>query len=182
MVDTGAVHDIKFKRGLRKAAVTDVDKVKVDVQHFVLSPRLWKAFPGNGALNWHQVDFKKSQRKKVPPQRGVYCFIVTPSTKPTLPPIGFPTYVGETGDTSTQNLRMRFGQYLREAVSNGRGTVMYMLNKWNGHLRFYYAVVTDKRRSLRKIESHLNDAIAPPYSQQDFSATLRRKVRVLRST
>lgn len=176
------VHDLQFKRPRENAFVRDVGGLKADIQNFMLSPTLWSAFPGCGPLVWAEVAFEKKHRKHIPKKRGVYCFMVTPMAKPTLPLAIFPIYIGETGNKSDQNLRARFGQYLREAEVMKRPHVFYALNKWRGHIRFSYAVVPDRRRSLTKIEAYLNTALVPPYSHEDFVATFRPKVGVLRKT
>ena len=156
--------------------------MKAEVHELMLSPALWEAFPGCGSLTWLGVAFEGNQKKNVPDQRGLYCFVIAPTTKPSLPFASYPIYIGETGDKSKANLRTRFGQYLREAEVQKRPHIFYALNKWRGHLRFCYAIVSDKRRSLTKIEADLNTALVPPFSHEDFVASFRPKVGVLRKT
>jgi hypothetical protein len=57
-----------------------------------------------------------------------------------------------------------------------------MLNKWKGLLFFYFAPVDPAIASLLDVEAKLNDAMIPPYSQQDFSADIRKKKNILEAT
>jgi len=176
------MHDIKFKRRKERPDVREIGELKAEEHTFVVSPALWEAFPGCGQLTWLRVAFEKKEKKNVPDDRGVYCFVITPNAKPTLPLAMYPIYIGETGNKSKANLRTRFGQYLREAEIKKRPHVFYALNKWRGHLSFYYAVVSNPNRSLTRIEASLNTALVPPFSHEDYVATFRPKVGVLRKT
>jgi len=62
---------------------------------------------------------------------------------------------------------------LSEQVRNKRPLIHYLLNNWKGALYFQYAQVRDKRVSLAVLERALNDALLPPYNQNDFTAEVR---------
>lgn len=160
--------------------VAEVDGLKQDAVTFVLSSKLWRKYSGPSmVLQWDSVPFAKRHRAKVPRKRGVYCFALRPPIK-NAPPVLFPLYIGETGNTSGGTLRGRFGQYFPEQTKVKRGHVSYALTKWKKSIHFYFAVVS--KGDLKKVEAILNGAYIPPFTHEDFYAPLRKVVSAWRHT
>jgi len=71
-------------------------------------------------------------------------------------------------------LRDRFSQYLSDKKRGDlsrRLHVVEMLDKWDGYLWFYYAVI-HKRKDIKKVENALLAAYLPP-SNHKFPASVR---------
>lgn len=145
-------------------------------QNFFLIPKQLGGFSSRTSLDWQKVKFDASNRAAVPEGRGIYAFVVEHNDSE-LPPHGYVMYVGISGDRSEHNLRKRYGDYLREKKIQKRVRVHYMLNNWSGCLFFHYAVVSDKRVNLHKLEKGVSDALMPPFSTNDFSAKVRQSRR-----
>lgn len=151
-----------------------VNKLKVFEKTFTLSPQQLRKFATTAKLDWKKVKFTPGNNRFIPPDRGIYAFVVEHNLSQ-LPPHGYVMYVGITGDTgSRHNLRRRYGNYLRDKRINKRAGVHYMLTNWASSLYFHYAVVSDKRYSLSRLETEMTDALIPPYNRQDFSAEIRK--------
>lgn len=157
------------------------DQLKIHARTFVLYPDLWKRWDHSPPLTWSSVSFDATAQQCIPEARGLYVFIAVPKTPSTLPPLGFPLYVGETGDESDADLRGRFQQYLREVSGRGRLKFYRMAQKLQGHIVFAFAPVLDKAVSLKNLEAKLTDALVPPMGDQDYSAEMRAAQRALRS-
>jgi hypothetical protein len=157
----------------------DVDELKTFVVQICLHPPSWGAFNCIFNLKWNWIKFE-DDKSWVPATRGVYAFVVEPDLTDVFP-VAIPFYVGETGNMNSRTLRDRYSEYLtnKRRICERHG-IHYMLNKWCSHLYFYFAEVSDAKVSLKDIEASLNDALLPPYSVRDFSATVRPKVRALR--
>jgi hypothetical protein len=146
---------------------------------FNLSPKLLLGFSTGVALDWKKVKFISANQSLVPRRRGIYAFVVERNGS-SLPPHGYVMYVGISGDRSGYDLRKRYGDYLRYKRNLTRPVVHYMLNNWGPCLFFHYAVVSDKRVSLSRLEKSVSDALVPPFSTSDFSAKIRRGKKALR--
>jgi hypothetical protein len=140
---------------------------------FVLSPKMWKRWNTIPHLEWKEVEFNASASSALPRERGLYCFIVRPKLQSAGPQLGFPMYVGETGDTSKSHLRKRFGDYLQEKTKMKRTKFAVMFDQLDGCIYFAYAEVSDRSVSLRALETRLSDALQAPLSSDDYSAELR---------
>jgi hypothetical protein len=150
------------------------DQLKIHERAFVLYPTMWKRWDHSPTLTWSSVRFESGAKASVPASRGLYVFLAIPQTPSALPPaIGFPLYVGETGDESGANLRSRFGQYLVEVTGTRRLKFYRMARKLEGHIFFAFAPVADPTISLKALETKLTDALVPPMGDQDFSAEMR---------
>jgi hypothetical protein len=136
-------------------------------------PERWQRFAKAHKLKWRSIKFASGNRWKVPDEPGIYCFVIRHSFR-SLPPAGYPLYAGVTGirDPSDRTLRKRFGEYVREKDDpNGRGTVKKFLTVFEGEVSFYFAPWHVKPKKLLDTEKLLNDALMPPYSSRDFTAT-----------
>lgn len=157
-----------------------IDELRKFKMTFVVSPKNWQNFSTPVPLNWVSVRFTSANRISVPTEKGVYAFVIGHHDTG-LPPHGYPMYVGQTGHDSNQTLRLRYGVYLsdQKSKSDKRPKVKELLTRWKDCLFFYYAPVTDRRYSLKKLEAALNDSLIPPCSTNDFSAGVRTAVRAL---
>jgi len=157
--------------------VREVVEARGNLFSFSLDSDRWRTYRKRVRLRWRSVRFTRGNRGLVPEARGVYTFIVHASHD-CLPPHGYPVYVGITGDgRSKETLTTRYAGYLREQKERDRYHIFFMLNKWKNNIFFCYATVRDKRYSLGKLETALNDALLPPFSRKDFSAEVRELIR-----
>lgn len=133
-------------------------------------PKRWLKFANDHALVWQTVPFRTGGAAAVPQHGGFYCFVVANKVVQ-LPLVLFPLYAGE-----TDNLRRRYGDYLREKESDaGRWHVRKFLKAFWGEVEFLYALMDTDLAERRRIELDLNDALMPPYSKRDFSAGVKKK-------
>jgi hypothetical protein len=135
----------------------------------VPKPARWADFSAKRKLDWKHIPFNKVNHAAVPEKPGFYCFVVgLPGTS--LPPIGYPLYVGKTERT----LRIRFGEYLKEEHSErGRVRVRKFIKAFQGELLFFYTDFHGTSAEVKEIETELHDALMPPYSDVGFSAEVR---------
>lgn len=128
---------------------------------FVLFPDLWDTFARRAPglrLQWREVPFKRSNKKKLPTTAGVYAFVIRRHVGD-HPQHVYLLYVG-----STDNLQRRFGDYLRERVAGeNREEVIWMLNTYAGRLSFTFSEVADA--SYGDLEEKLYTAIWPPINR-----------------
>lgn len=155
--------------------VQQVDTLESFAKTFVFCPRQWDQFAPPAPLKWRCLKFSRVNLNKVPPQSGVYAFVLRKRSS-FFPPHGYIMYVGMTGSDGGGTLRNRFSAYLSERKVLKRPKIHYMLNKWPGHIYFYYAEI-DQQHDIPAIEQQLCDAIIPPCNINDFSAEIRRVVR-----
>jgi hypothetical protein len=169
--------------------VYDLDRKLASLQKYqqrvVLHPRRWRSFKPATPLTWESVRFGSGSVQDVPQQRGIYTFVVhfQDYTKGpfALPTHGYILYGGITGARAQhRTLRDRFQEYLREKQRGKRVNIHRMLNTWPKDLFFYYAVV-GQSTDLGALELALNDAVIPPFVENDFSAAVRPLVKALRS-
>lgn len=130
-------------------------------QPFVLFPRLWDTFTKRAPglrLRWHEVPFIKASQARVPQTAGVYAFVIRRHVAD-HPNHVYLMYIG-----STDNLRRRFRDYLREKVSGeNREDVIWLLNTYAKSLWFTFSPVADD--SFAKLEEKLYTAIWPPINR-----------------
>jgi len=145
-------------------------------KEFILNPIQMRSFTNKCSLDWKKVEFNQANKSLIPQCRGVYAFVFEHNHS-NFPPHGYIMYIGETGQDSNHNLQKRYGDYLRDKQREKRAKLHYMLNNWEQCLYFHYASVKDKKINLKKLEQNLNDAFIPPFSTNDFSATIRKGKR-----
>lgn len=149
--------DWSEKRERRKEAIYYVRK-------FLLYPKKWeytdKHIPD---LKWTRVKFNKRNTKRIPDDKGLYCFIVVPPKPNNYWKIGYLFYVGRALST---NLRSRYKNYLNERDGKGIGRqkprvkVQEMLNEYDGYIYFFYAVINNKN-NIEKYEENILDTYWP---------------------
>ena len=134
-------------------------------------PKRWADFHAKHALTWTHFTFAAGSRAAIPTVPGLYCFFVglPPGS---LPPVGYPMYVGKTERT----LRLRFGEYLREQHDDlGRVRVRKFLNVFEGELYFSCTPFSGTPAQVKEIETDLHNALMPAYSDVGYSAEIRQK-------
>lgn len=160
--------------------IVDATKeLKAGTWSFFLDLKSWKAFRDTYGLTWHSVPFTPANKTKVPKVRGIYVFSVELGNH-NLPPHGYVMYAGVSGLKGKSHLYTRYGQYLNEHKRRkARPSVVLMLQNWKEGLTFSYAQITDRRVSLKKLETLFLNAVQPPINLMDFSAEITkvRKVR-----
>jgi hypothetical protein len=159
--------------------VQQVDQLAADRRRFYVSPTRWQSSRVTIPLAWSRVKFDAQNRAAIPKARGIYAFVVQHDNDH-FPPHGFIMYIGITGARSVErNLRLRYGDYLREKEKNKRPRVCYMLNKWESDLFFYFVPIPNRAINLDQLELDLNDSILPPIVIKDFTAEIRMLVKAL---
>ena len=160
--------------------VQEVDTLKSFAETFVLCPWQWDTFSPPTELRWRCLKFCPSNRSRVPSHSGIYAFVVRKQPS-AFPPHGYIMYVGMAGRDGGGSLQARYSNYFSEKRTLKRPKVHYMLNKWAGHLYFYYAPIKKTACDIHKLEQHLCDAIIPPCNINDFSARIRSLVGAFNS-
>ena len=150
----------------------------------ILSPeRLTAGDYSLDALNWDSIPYGESEIEQVPDnQRGIYAFVIHEANK-VHPPHGYILYIGIAGRNSNRPLRDRYRDYLNEKKVLKRARIARMIGTWHSVLHFYFAPVASTMSSedLERLETQLNDAFLPPFSEGDLSAetrTMRRAYRL----
>jgi len=132
-------------------------------------PGRWAAFALRTDLNWMSYPFEPGAIDTIPLSQGFYCFFVGPPPS-TLPPVGYPMYLGRTRRT----LRQRYREYLREQHEpTGRQHVRKFLNVFEGELTFMCTEFNGSYADLVATERSLLDAMMPAYSDSGYSAEVR---------
>lgn len=122
-------------------------------------------------LNWKSVPFCAASRASIPKFRGVYAFAVALNDRK-LPNNSHILYVGKAGDVASDNtLWRRYYDYMVTERKNDRPRIHEMLQQWQGHLVYHYAII-DESLGTAEIERTLLDILVPPYNRGDFSPEL----------
>jgi hypothetical protein len=134
------------------------------------------------ALTWQSVSYGKAELDLVPAdKRGIYAFAVC-RLNAILPPHGYILYIGIAGRDSDRPLRDRYQDYLNPKKVIKRARIARMIGTWHQVLRFFFAPVDDDVSSadLQLLETQLNTAFMPPFSEGDLEAETKRKRRAFR--
>ena len=123
-------------------------------------------------LVWTGVKFQDANVRKIPKSRGVYALVVQEGAGQ-LPPHGYVLYIGKAGD-GNHTLRKRYSDYCQDRKRPKRPGIFYLLNKWGDVLSFCFAQISDRKVPLTQVEHALNDAMLPPYVDNDFSGDVRQ--------
>ena len=132
-------------------------------------------------LEWSAIRFGKQDIEKVPnDKRGVYGFAIRVNSD-ILPPHGYILYIGIAGRNSDRPLRERYKEYLRPKQVIRRGGITRVMN-WRAVLQFIFAPVDDTVTTddLQELETQINTALIPPFSEQDMDADIRQQRRAWR--
>jgi hypothetical protein len=159
------------------------DEIAKFTVHVTLSPEKIKAngYPIHD-LDWRSIRYGDAEINQVPDdKRGVYAFAVCQHGD-ILPPHGYILYIGIAGRDSSRPLRARYRDYLNEKKVIKRARIARMIGTWHEVLRFFFAPVDDHLSSddLKRIETQLNTALMPPFSEGDMEADTKRKRRAFR--
>jgi hypothetical protein len=150
--------------------IDNVKDAKAHLHSILLWPAAWKKFTAPHSLKWHQSTFSARAKSSIPDQPGVYAFLIEPKFYPALR-VAVLMYIGKTD----RSLRMRFGEYLKEASDpTGRPAVSFILTAYAGHLTFYCAPVRSPRKPA-KVENGLLASFMPPLNKT-YPASVRRTV------
>ncbi len=140
-----------------------IDRLRDGRVVFTHSPEMWSECRLPTELNWLSVPFTAENRRCVPRDKfGVYAFMLEPDFSGP-PRSAYLLYIGKTG--SSRGFRRRYGDYLYDQRSEDRVVISRMLQRWNGHIKFYYAIVEDVNL-VDEIELALLDACIPPYNDR----------------
>lgn len=150
-------------------------KFKYYEQRFILHPGQMSGFVTPVRLNWQTIPFHKRNIPSVSNRAGVYAFSIRRNNQD-LPPHDYVLYIGQVGAkrSGARTIRARIREYFGERVRKKRPHIWEFLNKWKGVLFFHFAELDATTVNLEKIEAKLNDALVPPYSIRDFTATIRQ--------
>ena len=133
-------------------------------------------------LDWRAIQYGCADIEQVPDdRRGVYAFAVRVENA-VLPPHGYILYMGIAGRDSDRPLRERYREYLNTNKVKQRAGVARMIGDWHDVLQFMFAPVDDDlpAEDLKRLETQLNTALIPPYSEQDIDADVRTRRRAFR--
>src|ERR1035438_1992753 len=156
----------------------DQKEIAYYTQSFILHPKQLQGLQLPVSLAWQRIPFLSHNATSVTEKPGVYAFVIQHEAQG-LPPHGYIAYIGQTGaKRKDRTLRDRFKDYFGERKRPKRPRIYELLNKWEECLVFHFARIDPGVANLLDIEAKLNDAIMPPYSQQDFSAEIRMKKQI----
>ena len=144
--------------------------------HIILNPaRLLADDFAIPTLNWQAIKYGDAELDQVPnDKRGIYAFAVRIDSD-ILPPHGYILYIGIAGRNSDRSLRERYRDYLNQRKVLKRAGIARMIGTWHQVLQFVFAPVEDavSTEDLQLLETQLNTALIPPYSEQDIDAEVR---------
>ena len=125
------MYDIDFKKK---------GEYVLHIKKFFLFPKFWND-PIKLLIEptgWKKVKFTKSNRSKIPKDKGIYCFVLQPEI------VNFfeTTYLFYVGKTN-RTLWVRYKEYLDEQAGKGkpRNKVFEMLDQYADYLYFYYTTI-----------------------------------------
>lgn len=141
-------------------------------ESYILYPPFIKRANDLPQLQWNSIEFSMAYRNQLPRAKGVYAFAIEFNDS-RLPKSSHIAYVGKAGDINSNNtIWNRFYDYIRNQNIGDRPRISEMLRRWDGHLRYYYAIVP-AGFSTGDVEEYLIDILMPPYNRGDFSPELQ---------
>jgi hypothetical protein len=141
-------------------------------ERFVLYPPFLGKLKDLPDLHWTKIEFSPQNRALLPRKQGVYAFAVEFSDIK-IPFASHILYIGKAGDINSQNtLWRRYQDYVRTEKMHDRPRIYEMLERWKGHLKYYFAEV-DNHLSTAEIEQCLLDIFIPPFNRGDFSPEMK---------
>jgi len=136
-----------------------IESHKIEVMFY---PRSWEGAE-NLTLEWNIVNFPPTPRNLIPHRSGVYAFVVEPDLFSLVPANGL-FYIGK-----ATNLYQRIGAYISELSKDfersTRPHIWNMLNRWNGHFKYYYSI-TENVEVAEQVEEEMLKALRPPFNKQ----------------
>jgi hypothetical protein len=145
------------------------------VDRFILRPDSWCSFKTAIPLIWTRVKFDSAKATSVPDDaRGVYTFVAEPGIA-AHPACNYLLYVGM---VETSDFRTRFKSYLAEPnKKKPRVHVLYMIDRWQPYLWFYYAPLPDGVKA-KPVEDSLLEAFLPPVNR-NWPARIKDVMRLV---
>jgi hypothetical protein len=140
--------------------IAEVDEAKAHTQQFTLWPKRWKEYVRGRppAFSWVSHPFNAKSKKKIPEEKGLYTFVVSPNIAQHCC-----SYLMYVGVAAKQTLRKRFGQYLSDKRNpNARPQIVRLLNKYSDKNLFFCCVSLPTANNLKKLEEDLIEAFLPP--------------------
>lgn len=135
-------------------------------------PSAWAVAP-NVKQSWVRTEFPPAKRNTIPKEPGVYTFVVATDL------FDFPAASGLFYVGKATNLYDRIGAYIGEISKqfsrSRRPHVWNMINRWNGHLRYYYTTTIDVAVA-ESLETDMMNALLPPFNRQ-YDATMGPTLR-----
>lgn len=148
-----------------------------EVKFMILNPKLWIKYPNRIPLKWHKIKFCASELLNVPNDScGIYSFVVVPDIADHIA-CAYLLYVGKT----ERDFRTRYREYLDDqdlSKKTNRFHIREMLNKWQDHLWFCYAPIS-QTGLIQQVEKDLINSYIPPYCKE-YPAEVREPMKVLR--
>ncbi|KAB2331291.1 GIY-YIG nuclease family protein [Bacillus mesophilum] len=125
-------------------------------------------------LQWDEVKFMSEPGKlhkdmeKLPKKGGIYIFCAKHHLLPSL--TGQIMYIGRAHISSTQNLKKRCREYLKEEK---RPKIVLMRENWWDKLSIFYTVLDDNK-VIDEVERRLIQSVQPPFCSEIKDVTLRK--------
>ena len=144
--------------------VEKIDEAKSSLRWFILWPQKWQSFTRDlSSYTWQEYEFNEATANNIPTEVGVYCFVIKPNIA-NHPACSYLMYIGQTTD---QNLRKRFKQYLKEkdGTAKSRPKVRYILQKYEGYLHFI-CMPLNGDVTPKEVEDELINAYIPPVNDK----------------
>ncbi len=159
-------YDIDFK---------EKGKLKIHIRKFLLYPKYWKDNNNhyNYNLKWKSIKFNRRNLKRLPAEKGIYCFVVVP-TYPNLFQIKYLFYVGKT----VRTLKERFQEYLNDQDGNRkpRPKIYEMLTLYKDCLYFYYSTISSNLQ-IDEVEKKLLNSFVPHINTDIPSAKIKPELK-----
>lgn len=131
----------------------------------ILLPTAWAAWtPLASTLTWTNCPFSSTPIGDIPDdKKGVYAFVVQPGIVD-FPTCNYLAYIGKAAGSS--GFRDRYRKYKDELgkPSSRRPRIHRMVNRWYGHLWFWYAEVADSL--IEPLEDNLIRTFHPPMNTE----------------
>lgn len=166
------MHDIPFSTG--RVTLGRHALERFHLQRMILSPVQWATCSLPIKLKWKHVKFSPENSRHVPNATGgVYTFVVKPDIAE-HPACSYLLYVGK----ADKSFRERYYAYIKDkrlGDKSRRPHVEEMLNKWDGHLYFYYAEI-ERQELIQTIEQILLAAYLPP-TNKSFPGEVQRALQ-----
>ncbi len=150
-------------------------QLKLHIRKFLLYPPYWTDINNqfNYNLNWKSVKFNRRNLKRLPNQKGIYCFVVIPDY-PNFFQSKYLFYIGQT----TRTLKERFKEYLDDQGGNGkpRPKIYEMLSLYRDHLYFYYSTILSNSQ-IDEVEEKLLNTFVPHINTDIPIAKIKNEIK-----
>jgi excinuclease UvrABC nuclease subunit len=142
----------------------DLSRTKDYIVEMYYDTRKWNQF--NSTRIWIEEEFPPVVRSNIPRASGVYAFVLKPDI------FNFDVIAGLLYVGKATELYSRIGSYISEInkslLVSTRPNIWKMINKWNGHLKYYYTV-TSTVNEAEQLEDEMIEAFVP-YFNRSYNA------------